>query len=95
MTTDGFLSRRVLDILFLAQLLLVGVVLLIMVVYSFQTAIEVQHISERQSAYVQAQNNSQLCNQHDMLVALVNIGDKLGLPTDDIVIPDVEGLNCP
>jgi len=93
--TERFLSRRVLDILFLAQLLLVATVLLIMVVYSIQTAVEVQHISERQTEYVRVQNNAQLCNQHDMLIALVNIADKLGLPTDDIVVPDVEGLHCP
>jgi hypothetical protein len=95
MTEQGFLSRRVLDALFLAQVVLTVVVLSVVFVYTIQTGREVQQISERQIDYVELQNNAQICNQHDMLVALITIGDKLGLPTDDIVVPDVEGLDCP
>ena len=92
---NGFLSRRVLDALFLGQLVLVIVAVVVVVTYAIDTAREVQQISERQALILQQQNNFQICNQHVMLDSLKDIARKLGLPTEDIMVPSVKGLNCP
>jgi len=47
-----------------------------------------------QTNIVQHQNDTQLCAQHDITVAVKKIGLKLGLPVDDIVPPDVRGIDC-
>jgi hypothetical protein len=63
--------------------------------YTIRTGQEVRQISERQTLILQQQNNFQICNQHDMILALDDIARKLGLPPNDFVVPDVKGLNCP
>ncbi len=91
----GFLSRRWLDALVTFQIVLTILVLSVIVVYTVQTAETVAELNRRQLEYVTQQNMQQICNQHDSLVALVKIGERLGLPTHDITIPSVEGLDCP
>jgi hypothetical protein len=91
----GYLSRRLLDVLFTGQLILVVIAVVLVVGYTIRTGQEVRQISERQTLILQQQNNFQICNQHDMLLALNDISRKLGLPPNDFVIPDIEGLNCP
>lgn len=93
--TEKALSRRVLDVLFVGQLLLVTIAVVLVVGFTIKTGLEIQQISERQTLILQQQNNFQLCNQRDMLLALNDISRKLGLPPNDFVIPDTEGLNCP
>lgn len=95
MTERGFLSRRIIDWLFLLQVVLVVGVLLILTAYTVQTANQVQVISQRQIDIVQQQNNAQLCAQHDIIIATRQIARSLGLPTSGIVVPNVEGLSCP
>lgn len=95
MSSQGFLSRRVLDWLFMLQVVLVVGVLLVLTTYTVQTANQVQVISQRQIDYVAQQNNLQLCAQHDIIVATRQIARSLGLPTRGIVVPDVTGLPCP
>lgn len=63
-----------------------------MVIKTNQT---VSEINENQIHYVQAQNDAQLCAQHDIVLAVKSIGHKLGLPVNDIPVPSIEGLACP
>jgi hypothetical protein len=60
-----------------------------------RTNAAVSELNRRQVELVQIQNNAQLCNQRDMLSAVKKIGERLGLPVDDIPLPDTEGLDCP
>jgi hypothetical protein len=58
------------------------------------TQAAVAEFNENQIVYVQQQNEAQLCAQADIVEAVRLIGLRLGLPVDDIVVPDVEGLSC-
>ena len=55
----------------------------------------VGQLNQNQVAIVQQQNDAQICTQHDIVLAVKSIGRKLGLPVDDITVPDVKGLDCP
>jgi hypothetical protein len=55
---------------------------------------QIADINQRQIATVQDQNDTQLCAQHDITVAVISVARKLGLPTDDIAVPDTTGLEC-
>jgi hypothetical protein len=59
-----------------------------------KTNATVDEVNRQQVIIVQQQNNAQLCAQHDILVAVRQIGRKLGLPVADIIVPDVTGLDC-
>jgi hypothetical protein len=87
-STDNVRSRRWVDVLFVAVMTFVVIGVLVMAALLY-------NINQRQIAGVSQQNDAQLCAQHDITVAVRKIGLKLGLPVEDIVPPDVEGLNCP
>lgn len=55
---------------------------------------DVQHFTEQQVQIIQAQNDLQLCTQHDITIAIRKIGRKLGLPVDDITVPIVREIPC-
>jgi hypothetical protein len=59
------------------------------------TAKQIGEINQRQIETVREQNNAQLCAQHDIVIAVRKIGTKLGLPVEDIVPPNVDGIDCP
>lgn len=46
-------------------------------------------------ARAEVQRTTVLCIQYNIIVAQRSMMDKLGLPTDDIPIPDVSDLDCP
>ena len=102
-TERRFLTRRVLDLLFIAQLCLFAAICTIVVVFTIETAARVAQVREQQVAFaieqnaaIQEQNVAQICNQYDMIVAVKLIGERLNiLRTDDIALPDIEGLECP
>lgn len=54
----------------------------------------IAEINKRQIEAVKLQNDQQLCVQADIVGAVRKIGLKLGLPVEDIVPPDVTGLEC-
>lgn len=54
----------------------------------------ISDINSRQILTVQQQNATQICAQSDIVTAVRKIGLKLGLPVEDIVPPDVTGLEC-
>lgn len=92
---DRWLTNRQTDVLFIVQVTLniaAGVFIAVLVLLTLR---QISEINQRQIQAVQQQNNTQLCAQHDIVIAVRQIGVKLGLPVDDIRIPDVEGLNCP
>ncbi len=55
----------------------------------------VSQINENQVAVVKAQSDAQICAQHDIVLAVREIGRKLGLPVEDIHVPDITGITCP
>jgi hypothetical protein len=74
-----------------ANILCLGALIFFMVF----TSLRISDINQRQLDAVQQQNTAQICSQADIVGAVKKIGRSLGLPTDDIVVPDTEGLNCP
>jgi hypothetical protein len=88
-------KRRTLDQL---NWVMIALVLLWMAIVTQQVILAATHISDintRQIESVKAQNNTQLCAQHDIVIAVRKIGLKLGLPVVDIVPPNVDGIECP
>lgn len=73
---------------------LVIVFLLGQLAFTVQTFHQLVDFQQQQIVYIQKQNDLQLCAQHDIIVATRKIGQKLGLPVRDIMVPSVEGLNC-
>jgi hypothetical protein len=75
---------------------IVGVILWMSAITAstLQTQATVAEFNENQIIYVQQQNDRQLCAQHDILVALRTFMRTLGLPTDNIRVPDTEGIDC-
>ena len=104
--TDGFLSRRVLDLFFVFQIAANVVVLGILTAMMFlaldrinDQATRQDLIIKQQIEFVQTQNDVQLCTQHDIILAVQKLGRGfervLGLPPlANIDIPDTHGLNC-
>lgn len=88
------LDKRVIDALFIFQIVVNIVVLGALVALLFSATRDIATITEQQVVIVQQQNEAQLCAQHEIVVAVRKIGVKLGLPVEDIVPPDVEGLDC-
>jgi hypothetical protein len=89
-----FAKRRTLDLL---NWVMIVLVLLWMAIITQQVILAATHISDintRQIATVQNQNDTQLCAQHDITLAVISVARKLGLPTDDIAVPDIAGLEC-
>jgi hypothetical protein len=77
--------------------IMIVLVVLWMAIITQQVILSTSRISDinsRQIATVQEQNDTQLCAQHDITVAVISVARKLGLPTDDIAVPDVAGLAC-
>ncbi len=99
----GYLSRKVLDVLFLVQLGLFAAMCTIVVVVTLQTSEDVASLNKaqvefaiHQNATAIEQNNVALCNQHDMIIAIKLVGERLNIiRTEDIPVPDVTGLECP
>lgn len=85
---------RLIGAVFVLQVTVNIVVMAFLIGLLFTASQHLSDISQRQIASVKAQNNAQLCNQHAMLLAIKQIGTKLGLPTQDIKPPDIQGLNC-
>lgn len=81
--------------LFVFQVIANIVVLGVLLVLMLYAAIRISDINQRQLDAVKVQNVSQICAQHDIVVAVRSIGRKLGLPVEDIVVPDTTGLECP
>jgi hypothetical protein len=80
------------------NMVMVVLVVLWLAVITQQVLLSTSRISDinsRQIATVQRQNDAQLCAQHDIIVSVRKIGSKLGLPVEDITVPDVTGLDCP
>jgi hypothetical protein len=83
------------DRLFVVVALAAIVMMVITSVLTIKTSAAVDKVNRQQLAFVTAQNVQQLCAQRDIVQAVRSIGLKLGLPVEDIVPPDVSGLNCP
>lgn len=92
---DRILSRRALDALYITQIVANILVLGIIVAMLVVGAQRLSDIQTQQITIVQQQNDAQICTQHDIIISVRQIARSLGLPTEDIVVPDVEGLNCP
>jgi hypothetical protein len=102
----GFLSPRVLNIIFLAQVVVNIVVLGLIVAGLFFVIGRVdrqakfqEEATQAQIEFVQGQNDKQLCAQHDIILAVRKLGRgferALGLPPlTNIDVPDVKGLDC-
>ena len=87
-------SRRVLDALFIVQVVANIVVLALVIGLLFTATRNISELSEQQGKAIQAQNYAQLCAQYDLTIAVRRIGLKLGLPVDNIQPPSLEGVNC-
>lgn len=90
-----YVSARTLDLLFILQVALNIIVLCLIVGLLFYSIHTQNDVDQRQLVAIQRQNDIQLCAQHDITVAVRQIGRSLGLPTEDIIVPDIEGLDCP
>lgn len=90
----SFPSDRLVRALALGMICLVIVGVMIMVGLVIKQGQQIADLNRRTGVYVISQNNAQLCAQHDIVIAVKQIGVKLGLPVDDIVVPDVTGLPC-
>jgi hypothetical protein len=90
-----FVSRRVLDILFIFQLFLNVIALTVLLSVSYLSFSTVGRIDRRQVEAVQLQNDTQICAQHDLILAIKRVGVDLNLPAvRDIRPPSIEGINC-
>jgi hypothetical protein len=90
-----FVSRRMLDALFIFQLFLNVIALTILLSVSYLAYDTVGQINERQIEQVQSQNDTQICAQHDLILAIRRVGADLNLPAvRDIRPPSIEGINC-
>ncbi len=90
-------DRRIRATLYWANAVLIVLLVLWMgwiTARQIETGTAVAEFNENQIIYVQQQNDRQLCAQHDILVALRTFMRTLGLPTDNIRVPDTEGINC-
>lgn len=94
MKSDHLIPQRVLDGLNLLLIVVVILFLLTLTGFVFYATSKIGQFSRQQIEYVQHQNDAQLCAQHDIIVAVRKIGQKLGLPVEDIVVPNIEELNC-
>lgn len=102
----GFLSRRVMDLFFIFQIVINVVVLGILVALMFLAlarlntqATRQDQIIKAQINFVQKQNDVQLCTQHDIILAIQKLAHGfervLGLPPlAKIDVPSTQGLNC-
>lgn len=91
-------DRRIRAILYWGNGLLIVLVIFWMGLLTttvLSTAKTVAAVNERQIEAVKVQNEIQLCAQHDIVQAVKQIGIRLGLPVEDIIPPDVEGMDCP
>lgn len=78
------------SVVILAVILYLGVMTAVMITNQRQIAA----LTQRQIAFVQHQNDAQLCAQAAILRGVRSIARSLGLPTTGIVVPDVSGLEC-
>jgi uncharacterized protein HemX len=102
------ITQRVQDALVLGTVILIIVVLALVVGFVVNATGRISTITQdqllvthRQTATVQQQNDAQLCNQHDIVLAVRRLGlgfsKSLGLPVKpykEIRPPSTEGLNC-
>ncbi len=86
--------RRALYVANTALIALVLGTLVYLTVTVVDASNSVKTFNEQQVRYVQDQNDLQLCTQHDLTIAVRKIGRKLGLPVDDITVPNVEDVPC-
>jgi hypothetical protein len=91
----GFPSDRLVRAAALVMICLVIIGVMVMVGLVIRQGRQIAQLNDSTGRYVVAQNNAQLCGQHDITIAVKKIGLKLGLPVEDIIPPDVSGLNCP
>jgi hypothetical protein len=91
----GFPSDRLVRAAALFMIVLVVVGVMVMVGLVIRQGQQIAALNERTGQAVLTQNETQLCAQHDIVIAVRKIGEKLGLPVDDIAVPNVEGLDCP
>lgn len=90
----GFPSDRLIRALALGMICLVIVAVMLMVGLVIRQGQQIADLNQRTGQIVISQNEAQLCAQHDIVVAVRQIGRKLGLPVEDIIVPNVEGLDC-
>lgn len=81
-------SRRWIDVMFV-------VVTVFLICAMFIMAASLYSLNKRQAEAIQQQNDAQLCAQHEIVVAVRQIGTKLGLDVSDMTVPDIRGLDCP
>jgi hypothetical protein len=96
-SSDGFLSRHVDILLLLFALLCVFIVINAIVAAQRVSRIQQAQVEFviQQNATTVEQNRQALCNQHDIIVAVKLLGDRLNiLRINDIIVPDVTGLEC-
>ena len=74
-----------------ANIIVLGILLVLML----SATIRIADINQRQLDAVKNQNIAQICTQHDIIIAVRSIAEQLGLPTDQIIVPDVSDLDCP
>lgn len=86
--------RRVLDGLYIFQVVVTIVVLFAVIGFMVRTYERVGDIQRNQIRIVQEQNDTQICAQYQIIRGTKSIAKSLGLPTRDIVLPDIEGLDC-
>ena len=75
----------------IANIVVLGALLGLMLV----STIRISDLNQRQLDAVKVQNTAQICAQADIVSAVRQIARSLGLPTQNIVPPDTEGLACP
>ena len=88
-------SQRMLDVLVLVQVAANIVILCIVVALLVWTQQRQADFNQPQLDAIRHQNEVQICAQHDITESLVKIGRSLGLPVQDIELPDTQGLACP
>lgn len=86
--------RHALDMLALATTVVIILWLGFLTSRVFLATEQIRKFAEQQLTQVQVQNEQQLCVQHDIILAVRQIGTKLGLDVSDIRFPSVRGLPC-
>lgn len=92
---NGFFPKRWLGALSVIQVVVNMAVLTFVIVAVLNATQRIGEVQQAQIELVATQNQAQLCAQHDMTIAIRQIGKKLGLPVEDIYVPSVKGFDCP
>jgi uncharacterized membrane protein len=83
-----------LDFLFLLQIVLNIIVLALIVGLLYTNSVKIQELTQKQLESVAEQSKARSCSQYQTIHVLKQIGRDLGIPVNDVVLPDITGFDC-